>query len=251
VIEDDLPALAGGESETGPQKGPVKHIYGRRKGRPLRAHRQRVLEELLPQLAIKTPGAGSKVDPIALFGHNAPIWFEVGFGGGEHLADQAEQHPEINFIGAEYFINGVASLLKHVDERQITNVRILQNDARLLLECLPEGVLERVFVLFADPWRKARHTNRRFIQAETLALLARLMPSGAELRLASDHPKLIEWYDEVLPVHTTPSSPFELVWRRPLAEFDRPADWPNTRYEQKGIAEGREPIYWLLRRRQA
>jgi tRNA (guanine-N7-)-methyltransferase len=231
------------DAETG---HPVKHLYGRRKGRPLRAGRQRLIDELLPRLRFAVDEGTTGLDLAALFGRAAPLWLEIGFGGGEHLADQAAAYPAMNHIGCEYFINGVSSLLRHVEDRQLGNVRVLMDDAKLLLPLLPPGSLARVFVLFADPWRKARHAKRRFVQTETLAALHGVMAEGAQLRLASDHPKLIEWYDAVLP---TAQRWFEIDYRAPLSGFDRPADWPPTRYEQKAIAAGREPIYWSLTRK--
>lgn len=244
--QDDLPDSVTPDTKLVSGDHPVKHLYGRRKGRPLRVNRQRLVDELLPRVQFKIEESGQALNVPALFGRTAPLWLEIGFGGGEHLADQAEAHPEADHIGCEYFLNGVSSLLRHVEERQLGNVRVLMDDAKLLLPLLAPASLARTFVLFADPWRKARHAKRRFIQTENLKALHDVMMPGAELRLASDHPVLIAWYDEVLPTGTPW---FELSYRAPLSQFDRPADWPQTRYEQKAIAAGREPIYWSLRRK--
>ena len=167
--------------------------YGRRFGRSLRSSRRRLLDEVLPALRVPLPEEG-EFDPRSLFpGDPEAVWLEVGFGGGEHLAAQAEAHPAIGFIGCEPFVNGVASLLAQVDGRGLANVRLLDDDARLLIDRLPAASVGRVFVLFADPWPKARHAKRRFIRADVLDSLARIMADGAELRFASDDMGYVRW----------------------------------------------------------
>ena len=106
-------------------------------------------------------------DPRALMPGAAEVWLEIGFGGGEHMAAQAARRPDVLIIGAEPFQNGVASALRHIDEAQLTNVRVLDGDARELMADLPDASLDRVFVLFPDPWPKTRHHKRRVVQADT------------------------------------------------------------------------------------
>ena len=122
--------------------------------------------------------------PAAIFGDARPIWLEIGFGAGEHLAAQAAAHPEVGLVGCEPFVNGVAAALGKLGG--LGNVRIHPGDARDLVELLPDGALARVFLLYPDPWPKARHARRRFAGTENLAMLARVMAAGAELRIATD-----------------------------------------------------------------
>ena len=150
-------------------------VYGRRKGHRLRPGRQRLLEELLPRLQVHLP-AGDRLDPVSLFARRPErIWLEIGFGGGEHLAAQAAAHPEVGLIGCEPFITGVARLLSLIQTQDLTNIRLFTDDARLLMQALPNNCLERVFVLFPDPWPKTRHAGRRFIGAANLDRLAVLL----------------------------------------------------------------------------
>jgi tRNA (guanine-N7-)-methyltransferase len=223
---------------------PRPRFFGRRSGKALRRTALGLIETLLPRLAITPPTAGERLDVAALFPHPVgDVWLEVGFGGGEHLADLAQARPDVGLIGAEVFKNGIASLLGHVQARGLVNVRLFPEDVRLLLPALPEGGLGRVFVLFPDPWPKARHAERRFIGPETLSELARLMRPGAELRVASDDPVYVAWAERHLAEHAA----FEPVIV--TTERDRlPADWPPTRYEQKCIT-GRAPTFFLYRRR--
>ena len=225
---------------------PPARLYGRRHGRPLRRHKSEVLESLLPVLAIERPAPGARVEPPSLF--PAPVsdvWLEVGFGGGEHLAAQAAAHPGVGVIGCEPFVNGVAGLLSHVERLGLTNVRVLPDDARFLLDSLPDASIGRCFVLFADPWPKKRHWERRFIGPENLERLARVLRDGAELRLASDDPGLVTWMLD----HTWHHPAFEWLARRATDWRARPDDWPATRYEEKAIAAGRRPVFLRFRRR--
>src|SRR5262249_9683178 len=136
-----------------------RRFYGRRKGRPLRKGQQHLIDTLLPRVALALPETGT-LDPRALFpGRPEQIWLEIGFGGGEHLAEQARAHPEIGLIGCEVFLNGIATLLTQVASLGLGNVRVYPDDARDLLDALPPASLDRVFLLFPDPWPKRRHAE--------------------------------------------------------------------------------------------
>jgi len=202
-------------------------------------------QELLPRLAITLPERGA-LDPVTLFPQTPPeVWLEIGFGGGEHLAEQAERHPEIGFIGSEVFENGVARLVGEVARRGLDNIRVFADDARLLLDRLPPGSLGRVFILFPDPWPKSRHHKRRLVAPSTLDRLAEVMRPGAELRLATDDPGYLAWMLEHVTAHP------EFVWlaRGPADWRQRPEDWPPTRYEEKARSAGRNPVFLRFVRR--
>ncbi|MGE5201713.1 MAG: tRNA (guanosine(46)-N7)-methyltransferase TrmB [Acidobacteriota bacterium] len=222
-------------------------LYGRRRGRRLRPGQQGLLAELLPKIGFEAPEQGT-LDPAALF-PTPPheVWLEIGFGAGEHLAWQAAAHPEIGFLGAEVFENGVVKLLAEVRRGNLANIRVLVDDARLLLATLPDRSLGRAFILFPDPWPKQRHHKRRMVSKATLDQLARTMRPGAELRLATDDIGYLRWMLELAPVH----SAFEWLASGPRDWRERPEDWPATRYEQKAIAAGRVPYFLRLRRRAA
>jgi tRNA (guanine-N7-)-methyltransferase len=225
-----------------------RRIYGRRLGRPLKAGREKALADWLPRLTVAIPQDG-RIDPAALFPNGIDdLWLEVGFGSGEHLLAQAAAHPRVGLIGCEPFINGMAALLAEIARQpaRAAQIRVLMDDARPLIAALPDAVLGRVFVLFPDPWPKARHAKRRFISPENLDALARVMKPGAELRVASDDEGTIAWADEHLRAHLA----FEPA-RQPAEARDRPADWPVTRYEAKARAAGRRPAFFAVRRRTA
>jgi len=221
---------------------PIGRVYGRRRGRTLKGKASELYDTALDGLTVKLPEPPAELTPAPLFPEPpAKVWLEIGFGGGEHLAAQAAAHPEIGFIGCEPFINGVSMLLVLLDEQQIGNVRIVNEDARLLLRALPAASIDRAFLLFPDPWPKRRHEGRRFVNPEALDLLARVLADGAEFRVATDHAILQEWMPARLGEHPA----FALVAR---AET-RPDDWPPTRYGAKALRAGRRPIYLTYRRK--
>jgi tRNA (guanine-N7-)-methyltransferase len=214
-------------------------IYGRRKGHRLRPGRQRLLDELLPKLQVHVP-EGGPLDPASLFAHRPRrFWLEIGFGGGEHLAYQAAAHPDVGLIGCEPFIGGVARLLSLIETQGLANIRLFTDDARLLVQALPDACLERVFILFPDPWPKTRHHKRRIVNPVTAREFARLLLPGGEVRLASDDMGYVRAM--LLALRARP----ELQWlaRRPGDWRERPADWPMTRYESKAVAAGRACVY--------
>src|SRR5437899_2281241 len=133
--------------------------YGRIKSRPIKPRQAALMTTLLPRIAVPA----GPVDPRALMPGARAVWLEIGFGGGEHLAQQAARHPEALFLGAEPFLNGVASALRHIDEMSLANVRLHAGDARALMAALPDASLDRLIVLFPDPWPKVRHHKRRLI----------------------------------------------------------------------------------------
>ena len=224
---------------------PPGRLYGRRRARPLRPGQQRLQQELLPSLKIELPGSGA-LDPRSMFPMPVEaVWLEIGFGAGEHLAEQAERHPAIGFIGCEAFEDGVARLLGEVARRKLANVRVFTDDARLLLEILTPASLGRVFILFPDPWPKRRHHKRRLVARATLDLLAAAMRDGAELRLATDDRDYLAWMLE----HATAHPDFVWLARRAADWRERPQDWPATRYEAKARAAGRVPAFLRFMRR--
>ncbi len=205
------------------------HFYGRRKGKTLRRHHLALTDDLLPRLRVDLAA------PLAGMGERR--WLEIGFGGGEHLAHQAALHPEVSLLGAEPFINGVAKLLALIEAKQLGNVRIHDGDARYLLEALPEASVERVYLLYPDPWPKARHNKRRFVSAENLAQIHRVLKPGGLLLFASDIADYVAWTREHIAAHGG---------FHEEGDAGRPfVDWVQTRYEAKAKREGRDSSYYL------
>lgn len=236
----------GSDASSGRPGVPRRATYGRSRGRPLRRGLKTLMETLLPRLRVTLPAFGGALDPAELFGGEfGQVWVEIGFGAGEHLAWQASRHPEVAVLGAEVFVNGIAALLRRIDDLQLTNVRVFQGDGRDLLDALPEDSVSRVFILFPDPWPKQRHHKRRIVQAALLDRLASVMKDGAELRLATDHAEYLRWMLDVATAHPA----FRWLASGPADWRERPADWPASRYESKALGEGMVPTYLRFVRR--
>lgn len=218
------------------------HFYGRRKGRKLRSTMQGLLDEQLPRLRYqpaRQPGAQFDQHPDDVF-------LEIGFGGGENLAAVAAARPEAGFIGAEPFINGVASLLRHIADHGLSNIRIWDDDVRLILEGMADASLAGAYVLFPDPWPKRRHAARRILAPAVLDELARLIRPGGSLVLASDHPVAKSWLLQAACSHAD----FRWTARRPVNWRERPHALVPTRYMKKAERESRIPNWFLFERRQ-
>ena len=222
-----------------------RKFYGRRKGRSLGKKRDNLVASLLPHIKI-TLDADTEfpVDPTSFFSPPPKeVWLEIGFGQGEHLSALAQQHPNIGFIGCEPFINGVSALLCDIQDHGLENIRIWPDDARDLMDALPDQCLDRCFLIHPDPWPKTKHHKRRFIQNETVDTLARLLKSGAELRIATDDPDLCNWMLEHIDNH----SAFQWLARCQQDWQTQPEDWPVlTKYGQKQLAG--TPVYLLFER---
>jgi tRNA (guanine-N7-)-methyltransferase len=225
-----------------PLAGDWRNLYGRRHGKALRASQRAALA----QLARLAPGPVTReenperrtLDLSRLDGR--PLWLEIGFGGGEHLVYQAALNPCVEIIGAEPFVNGVAMLLAKIEAAGVSNIRVHPGDARDLIEVLPEASVARAFLLYPDPWPKRRHHRRRFVTAEHLGPLARVLAPGAEFRIATDIPDYVRQARQQVPQHgfRDETADESIAW----------PDWVRTRYEAKALREGRRPHYLTWRR---
>ncbi len=221
-----------------------RRIYGRRQSHRIRPARRRLLENRLPDIQIRLPEDGSAINLDELPSQQArSFWLEVGFGGGEHLAEQAAANPDVLLVGCEPYVNGVARLLSLIENAD--NVRVVIDDARLLLKALPTASLDRIFVLFPDPWPKTRHHKRRIVNPETLSDMARILKPGGELRLATD----IMSYARSMLSSTLANGQFDWLAQGPDDWRKRPEDWPQTRYEAKARTAGRSPVFFRFLRR--
>ena len=211
-------------------------VFGRRMGRRLRIGQTALMRDAFPQIEI--PAEGS-LDPATLFPDAEDLRLEIGFGGGEHLADHAARRPGSGFIGCEPFRNGVAKFLELAEARGLSNVRVWSGDAGLLIDRLPDASLASADIFYPDPWPKRRQRKRRFVSDDTLRRLARVLAPGATLRFATDIDDYAGW--TLARIARSPHFAWTAAraddWRLPFP------DWPSTRYEAKALREGRHPVY--------
>lgn len=214
------------EHNSGAPSGALR-TFGRTKGRPLSPRQQGLVDALLPRIAVPESG------PVGLperFTHHI---LEIGFGAGEHLVAQAKRYPDTGFIGIEPYVNGVAKALTGIEEEGLDNVRLHLGDARDIMTRIPDASLDRIYLLFPDPWPKLRHAKRRFVQDETAAEFVRLLKPGGRLRVATD---VMAYADHALEVLRRRS---ELRWLATSADDWRkpPAGHITTRYELKRLGD--------------
>ena len=145
--------------------------------------------------------AEGEITAERLFGEDRPLHFEIGFGSGEHLADRADMLPDHGFIGAEPFLNGVATALGHIRDKHLANVRLWRGDALDVLQRVPDGALSFLYLLHPDPWPKARHAKRRMVNDRPVDLFAAKLKPGGEFRLATDDPTYLTWSLMVMQRH--------------------------------------------------
>jgi len=221
-----------------------RSFFGRRKGHKLRQHQVRLIEDLLPRLALDLSGAAPArlrtlfpvpVDDVVL---------EIGFGGGESMIAQAQSEPRTGFIGVEPFVNGMAKALGAIEAGKLQNVRLHFDDALNLIAWLPENSLSRIELIHPDPWPKRRHWKRRFVQDAMVAQLGRLLRRGGEFRFVTDIADYAAWTLQ----RFLRSNAFEWTalraddWRKP---------WPNftaTRYHAKAARDARSSCFLVFRK---
>ena len=227
-------AIAANGEDGGP--APVRRLYGRSRGKALRANQERLLADALPLFSVAPEALA---EWCALAAAPREVWLEIGFGAGEHLIEQAKTNPDVAVVGCEPFLNGVAAALAGLQREHLSNVRIRRGDAQAVIEAAPDAFFSRVFVLYPDPWPKRRHHKRRVFAAKTVEALARVMRRGAELRFATDVDDYAGWTLTrfLASPHFRWAATRADDWRYPWPE------WRPTRYEIKARAGGRGSVY--------
>jgi tRNA (guanine-N7-)-methyltransferase len=232
--------------ETSRKADPGHRFFGRRIGHSLSSRQRSLLASALPAVAIEIDlQQDQAIDVSALFsGKHGRFWLEIGFGKGEHLEYQAKANPNVGIIGCDPFINGVVGLLDRIEANDLDNVRIYPDDARNLMARLPEGCLDRVFLIHPDPWPKKRHARRRFVDRDNLDQLARIMADGAELRIGTDHAD----YAQTITSRMAERDDFIWLTENACDWHTAPADWPETRYASKAREQGNNCFYFRFAR---
>lgn len=224
---------------TGSSKDKPRRLWGRAQGRPLSQRQAELVETHLPKVSV------SKAAPFGHLSERSDIWLEVGFGGGEHFLHMAKTYPDMGIIGIEPFLNGVAKAVTGIVDDGLSNAALHHGDARDIMDEMPDACLSKIFVLFPDPWPKARHFKRRLLSAEFIAEIYRLLKPGGTFRFASDIISYVDWTLERVDAFET-SDGKGFIWEPKDANAWREpyADWPGTRYEAKAHREDRVCHYF-------
>ena len=219
------------QQEAGEAQPRFIRSFVRREGRITPAQEQ-ALEQLWPRYGIDYSGA--VLDPASLFGRDAPLVVEIGFGSGDHLLSSAQNRPDTNFLGIEVHRPGAGRVLQLADKLALTNLRVVCADAvEVLRDGLRPGTVDEVVIFFPDPWPKKRHHKRRLVQPAFVQVLARALRSGGRLRLATDWADYARHMLEVMQV-----APGFANASADGGAIPRPADRPLTRFESRGLRLG-------------
>lgn len=222
------------DKENGCEKNYVIRTYGRTKAHGLSQTQENNLKTLYPVYGISLPN--EKIDPHEFFDNYFNlISFEIGFGNGEHLIEMAKRNPNVGFIGCEPFENGVVSALDGIQRNRLNNVRVYKGDAREVLNLIGDHSLDRMYILFPDPWRKKRHYKRRLISENFLRAAQEKMKKFRCLVIATDHE---DYRNDILNHLHSVNAVFD-----ENVIFERPKCFSGTKYERKAIARGAKCVY--------
>jgi tRNA (guanine-N(7)-)-methyltransferase len=195
--------------------------FARRKGKTLGLSAQKLLDDELPKLKFSK-------EKIA---NTKELCLEIGFGSGLFTANQALSKPDTIFIGCEPFLNGVVNILNNIKNNNINNIIIWPDDAWLLVEQLPDNILDKIYILFPDPWPKAKHIKRRLINKNNIDKLLDKLKSNGCFIIATDHENYANWVKESF-AHLKDN----------IFNYDHyptnqlPSDWTVTKYQEKALA---------------
>ena len=219
-------------------------FFGRRKGKQLRERQAEGIATLLPALKLDlqapAPAVLSEIFPIPV----EELRLEIGFGGGEHLIHRAQESARTGFIGVEPFVNSMAKLLSRVDELGLKNIRVYDDDATQVLDWLPDASLDRIDLLYPDPWPKRKHWKRRFVSEVNLGRFHRVLKPGGLFLFASDIDTYVNW----TLIHCRDHGGFQWQAEQSSDWLTPFAGWPGTRYENKARREGRSSAYLTFRK---
>lgn len=204
-----------------------------RQGR-LTKGQQYALEHFWPLYGINFNKTDTKkIEFDSLFSRNAPITLEIGFGNGDSLAEMARAAPERDFIGIEVHRPGVGRLLHLINEYELSNLRVIHDDAvDVLKQYIPHHSLERVQLFFPDPWHKKKHNKRRIVQNEFVELIYSLLKKEGVFHLATDWEAYAKHMSHVMEA----SEHFNSLSNSPFSP--RPDDRPLTKFENRGLKLG-------------
>lgn len=214
------------------QNNRIIRSFGRIKSRKLSDHKNSLISDSLPNYEIKNFAPTPQKTCL-----------EIGFGFGDFTFEKAKQNPDTLFFGCEPHLNGVVNLLSKLEIESLSNLKISREDVRILLEKFPDRFFDQIFILFPDPWPKARHFKRRLINVEFLdKILSPKMKAGTKLTIATDHDSYKTWILAELAL----SKKFSWTAQSKKDWQIFPNDWVTTKYQKKAAAEGRVSVIFNL-----
>jgi tRNA (guanine-N7-)-methyltransferase len=212
--------------------------YGRKRSRPLTELLKQAIEVDITDYEISLEE--KKFNEFLNFSKNfEKIYFEIGFGTSEHLIHQAKLNPQNLIIGAEVYESGVARCVYEIKNNSLNNVRVFKEDCRDLLLKLPDGFLDKVFILFPDPWPKEKHKKRRVVNNQLVEILTKKLKKAGVVRFASDN---LEYFSMAKKLFSN-----ALLFQIKLNTLNLdavPQDHLKTKYQKKAEKEKRQSNFF-------
>ncbi len=213
--------------------------FGRIKSRKLSDNKQDLLDDKFPKLQFTLKDSFKKQD----FANKTLRILEIGFGFGDFTAYKAKNNLESIIFAAEPHVNGVVNLLSLMEDNKLDNIRISNEDVRLLLECFEDGFFDEIYVLFPDPWPKLKHFKRRIVTSSFLdGILSQKLAKNGKILIATDHDSYKIWINrELLKIKN-------LKWQCQQQDdwLKQPQQWIKTKYQKKAEREGRQSVFYNL-----
>ena len=213
-------------------------LFGRKKGRKISSKKLDLINNLLPNISLDNKTIFNQI-----LSSKKKKFLEVGFGHGENLIKLSQDRPDWVFLGVEYFVNGVASILDKIDSEKIKNIFILHGDGRDFLKKLPKNSISESCILFPDPWQKSRHSERRIIQKNFINTLSNIMKINSKLHISSDDPVAQEWILKCFIFNEN----YEWNLKSVDECFHKPEIFEETKYMRKSILENRKSMWFKFK----
>ena len=215
-------------------------FYGRKKGRKISKKGQELIENLLPKVNLNLSNNNHQLDH--LIDKKSPILLDIGFGSGDFLYQISRKKPKWNFIGIDLYLNGIVSLLRKIEHKNNLNLRIVVDDARIILNNFKSNSISIITLLFPDPWRKTKHKSRRFIQLETVKQLYRILKPGGRLIISSDDDVMQTWILKNLINYNL----FDWKVKSIHDCFTKPKTFTKSKYFTKAEKVGRKSAWFIF-----
>ena len=213
-------------------------LFGRKKGRKISSKKLDLINNLLPNISLDNKTIFNQI-----LSSKKKKFLEVGFGHGENLIKLSQDRPDWVFLGVEYFVNGVASILDKIDSEKIKNIFILHGDGRDFLKKLPKNSISESCILFPDPWQKSRHSERRIVQQNFINTFSKVMKKNSTLHISSDDPVAQEWILKCFIFNEN----YEWNLKSVDECFHKPEIFEETKYMRKSILENRKSMWFKFK----
>ena len=213
-------------------------LFGRKKGRKISSKKLDLINKLLPNISLDNKTIFNQI-----LSSKKKKFLEVGFGHGENLIKLSKDRPDWVFLGVEYFVNGVASILDKIDSENIKNIFILHGDGRDLLKTLPKNSISESCILFPDPWHKSKHFERRIVQQNFINTLSKVMKKDSNIHISSDDPIAQAWILKCFIFNEN----YEWNIKSVYECFHKPVMFEETKYMRKSILENRNTMWFKFK----